>query len=70
MACAAGSHRCWEAFASERAAIARYAKLKNCPTAARIDFGRLVCVALEGEEEARLALKETAYYLGLGIATP
>jgi predicted NBD/HSP70 family sugar kinase len=68
VACAAGSHRCWEAFASERAALARYAKLKGCPTAAKLDFGRLVCLALEGEQEARLALKETAYYLGLGIA--
>src|SRR5947209_7026425 len=68
VACAAGSHRCWEAFASERAALARYAKLKGCPGAAKLDFGRLVCVALEGEQEARLALKETAYYLGLGIA--
>src|SRR5918912_233140 len=28
-ACAAGSHECWEAFASERAALARYAKLSS-----------------------------------------
>src|SRR5919198_569354 len=27
IACAAGSHECWEAFASERAALARYEKL-------------------------------------------
>ena len=68
VACASGSRDCWEAFACERAALARYAKLKGCPGAAKLDFGRLVCVALEGEQEARLALKETAYYLGLGIA--
>ena len=29
VACAAGSHECWEAFASERAALARYVQLHD-----------------------------------------
>jgi predicted NBD/HSP70 family sugar kinase len=67
VACAAGSRECWEAFASERAALARYAKLKR-GTGAAIKFEQLVELAFEGEREAQSALKETAYYLGLGIA--
>jgi N-acetylglucosamine repressor len=69
VACAAGSHRCWEAFASERAALARYAKSKRGPVGgSKINFGQLVGLAFDGEREAQSALKETAYYLGLGIA--
>ena len=67
VACAAGSRRCWEAFASERAALARYAKSKRGAEGAKINFGQLVGRAFEGEPEALGALKETAYYLGLGI---
>jgi predicted NBD/HSP70 family sugar kinase len=67
VACAAGSRGCWEAFASERAALARYAKLKG-GAGASVEFGQLVELALEGEDEAQSALKETAHYLGLGIA--
>jgi predicted NBD/HSP70 family sugar kinase len=54
VACASGSRECWEAFASERSALARY---KN-----------LIDSALHGEGPARQALKETANYLGIGIA--
>ncbi|PYS78603.1 MAG: hypothetical protein DMF67_07705 [Acidobacteria bacterium] len=69
VACAAGSHRCWEAFASERAALARYAKLRRGTSGSnKINFGQLVGLAFGGEREAQSALKETAYYLGLGIA--
>jgi predicted NBD/HSP70 family sugar kinase len=67
VACAAGSRGCWEAFASERAALARYAKLKG-GEGASVEFARLVELAFEGECEAQSALKETAHYLGLGIA--
>lgn len=69
VACAAGSHGCWEAFASERAALARYAKLTPDPArTGKIKFGELVDRALKGEQEAQAALKETAHYLGIGIA--
>jgi predicted NBD/HSP70 family sugar kinase len=69
VACAAGSRRCWEAFASQRAALARYHNLKQIPEGeAGADFETLVDFALGGEREALESLKETARYLGLGIA--
>jgi predicted NBD/HSP70 family sugar kinase len=67
VACAAGSRRCWEAFASERAALARYAKLKR-GTRGSVQFGQLIELALDGDEDAQFALSETAKYLGVGIA--
>ena len=67
--CASGSRECWEAFASQRAALARY---KNLSTDVNGDlknnFAELLNQALRSEGAARTALKETAYYLGVGIA--
>jgi predicted NBD/HSP70 family sugar kinase len=69
VACAAGSRECWEAFASERAALARYANSLGSPNGAGgINFGQLVDRALEGERAAQTALRETGHYLGVGIA--
>ncbi len=68
VACAAGSTECWEAFASESAALARYAKLTQQNGSNNVDFARLVDLALRGEGNARNALKTTARYLGIGIA--
>jgi predicted NBD/HSP70 family sugar kinase len=68
VACAAGSTECWEAFASERAALARYRKSSRANGNSDVDFTRLVDLALRGEGSARAALKTTARYLGIGIA--
>lgn len=68
VACAAGSHECWEAFASERAALARYEQLHSGSKDAAINFSQLVDRALGGEPSAKTALVETAYYLGLGVS--
>lgn len=69
VACAAGSRQCWEAFASERAALARYEALPHdSDEHLHIKFSELVDRALEGEPPAQMALKETAHYLGVGIA--
>jgi len=68
VACAAGSTECWEAFASERAALARYQKLTRTNGSGEVSFAELVDQALKGEGQARTALKETARYLGVGIA--
>ena len=69
VACASGSRECWEAFASERAALARYDNLCGSP-ASRSDltFAQMMDRALNGEAEARAALIETAHYLGIGIS--
>lgn len=69
VACASGSRECWEAFSSERSALARYKNLSGGANgAADINFSDLIDLALRGEGAARTALKETAYYLGIGIA--
>ena len=68
VACANGSYDCWEAFASERSALARYAKLLGNPQfASRTTFTELVGLALAGDEHATAALKETARYIGIGM---
>ena len=68
VACAVGSTECWEAFASERAAMARYQKLSRSNGNNDVNFAKLMDLALKGERNARFALKETARYLGIGIA--
>jgi len=67
--CSCGSYDCWEAFASGRAAVARYSKLAGVGEDARqMSFAQLIDRALAGEESARSALRETARYLGIGIS--
>jgi predicted NBD/HSP70 family sugar kinase len=70
VACSCGNYDCWEAFASEGAAIARYLSLtKQQPDRfPGIDLRLLVDSALEGDTAARDALAETAHYLGIGIS--
>ncbi|HEY3025181.1 MAG TPA: ROK family transcriptional regulator [Pyrinomonadaceae bacterium] len=66
--CSCGNLDCWEAFSSERAALARYLKLSGAEPAAQFGFRELVDQALRGEANARAALIETAHYLGVGIS--
>jgi N-acetylglucosamine repressor len=66
--CSCGNRDCWEAFSSERAALARYLKLSAQENTAPFDFRHLVDRALAGEANARAALIETARYLGIGIS--
>jgi N-acetylglucosamine repressor len=68
VACAAGSKDCWEAFASERAAVARYKKMRTGSPDSEITFAQVVDNAFAGDKAAKNALVETAYYLGLGIS--
>jgi predicted NBD/HSP70 family sugar kinase len=66
--CSCGSYDCWEAFASGRAAVARYAKLAGSGAARSMSFAQLIDRALAGESAAREALGETARFLGIGIS--
>jgi predicted NBD/HSP70 family sugar kinase len=71
VACSCGNHDCWEAFSSERAAIARY--LRNAGGANRVEpepinFREVVERALGGDQAAIDALTETAHYIGIGIS--
>lgn len=67
VACSCGNRDCWEAFSSERAALARHQKLARRGNHAA-DFNELIARALGGERHAHDALTETAHYLGLGIS--
>ncbi|MCM3874006.1 MAG: ROK family transcriptional regulator [Pyrinomonadaceae bacterium] len=69
VACSCGSYDCWEAFASGRAATARYAQLtsKTADTQ-QPTFAQLIERALGGESAAENALLETARNLGIGIS--
>lgn len=66
--CAVGSRECWEAFASERAALARYQTLSRLNGNSDVNFPTIIDLALKGERNASAALRETAHYLGIGIA--
>jgi N-acetylglucosamine repressor len=68
VACAAGSEECWEAFASERATLARYKQRRTGFADSEITFRKLIDNAYGTDNDARDALLETAYYLGLGIS--
>jgi predicted NBD/HSP70 family sugar kinase len=66
--CSCGSHDCWEAFSSERAALARYQNLAGDENHAQLVFRDLVDRALAGDANAKTALIETALCLGVGIS--
>ncbi len=68
VACAAGSEKCWEAFASERSALARYKQRRGSAGDSEISFRKLMDNALAKDSAAKEALLETAHYLGLGIS--
>jgi predicted NBD/HSP70 family sugar kinase len=69
VACASGSRECWEAFASQRAALARYKTLSGGSNGdLNNNFLELLDQALRSDGAARSALRETAHYLGIGIA--
>lgn len=67
VACSCGKYDCWEAFSSERAALARYSKMAKGGSVT-CDFLELIERALAGERAACDALLETAHFLGIGIS--
>jgi predicted NBD/HSP70 family sugar kinase len=69
VACSCGNRDCWEAFASERASVARYlANAGGDAASGRVEFEDVIDRALGGEQAAIDALTETAHYLGIGIS--
>jgi len=68
VACSCGNRDCWEAFSSERAALARYLKRSEGNGPAPASFRELVDQALAGEANAKAALVDTARCLGVGIS--
>jgi predicted NBD/HSP70 family sugar kinase len=69
VACSCGNFDCWEAFSSERAAVAHYLELTgNAEPTHAIEFGEVIDRALDGERAAAESLAEMAHYLGIGIS--
>lgn len=68
VACSCGNSDCWEAFASEKAAVARYVKNVGASSGESVSFDDVMERALGGEQAAIDALTETAHYLGIGIS--
>ena len=66
--CSCGNRDCWEAFSSERSAMARYSKLSGHEESPEFGFRELVDQALGGEVHAKAALVDTALSLGVGIS--
>lgn len=67
--CSCGGRECWEALASEKSALARYRRIAGAKSNGKVlNMNDLVEAALTGEKHAVRALRETARFLGIGIA--
>lgn len=68
--CSCGSRECWEAYASEKALLARYRSLLEGGSMKQGSVGvaDIVELAMNGEKHALEALKTTIHYLGNGIS--
>jgi predicted NBD/HSP70 family sugar kinase len=65
--CACGSNGCWEAYVSNLALLARYAG--DAAPAGELTVADVIERARHGEARALEALRATARYLGLGLAS-
>ncbi|MFN6963177.1 MAG: ROK family protein [Pyrinomonadaceae bacterium] len=70
VACSCGSRECWEAYASEKALLARYTTLLRQDDLKPNGFSinSVLELASNGERRAVEALRETVHYLGNGIS--
>jgi len=68
--CSCGSRDCWEAHASEKAIVARYAKLLEEHNLSQhsADFKDIVELANNDDQFATEAIEKTAEFLGIGIS--
>ncbi len=68
--CTCGNYGCWEAYASDYATLKRFhiRKRKSPHSEESYTIEQLVELARQGDKEAREALRQTGYYLGLGIS--
>jgi predicted NBD/HSP70 family sugar kinase len=66
--CSCGREDCWEAHASEKALVGRYATSNGGSPDGPINIDQVIDLALNGERRAAKALKENARFLGIGIS--
>lgn len=65
--CRCGQRGCWDLYASDKATIARYLRLRGTASKRAPTMRRLVELADTGDAHAIAAVSETARYLGVGI---
>ena len=68
--CSCGNSGCWEMYASDRATVLRYLAARHADPALspRISMDDIIEKTRNHDDIPRKVLKESAYYLGLGIA--
>lgn len=68
--CSCGSRECWEAYASEKALLARYRALLagDSMKQGSVEISDIVELAMNGEKHAAEALTQTMHYLANGIS--
>lgn len=66
--CSCGGTKCWEAHSSEKAVAARYQKLTENASKDPVGMDEIIDLAIGGDRAARLVLRETGRYLGMGIS--
>ena len=68
--CTCGNHGCWEAYASDRAIVSQYLAKKPGKVNHNVDIMAqdIINLANQNDPLAIEILKQTGYYLGLGIA--
>ncbi|MFN7949791.1 MAG: ROK family protein [Blastocatellia bacterium] len=66
--CSCGLRGCWDLYASDLATLARYQKLRGAGGGRAMTMRRLIELTESGDPEAMKAVRETARYLGIGIA--
>ncbi len=68
--CSCGNNGCWEAYASDRATARRYAIRKHKKIPQTVDYmvQDIIDLANKGDQLALEILRQTGYYIGLGIA--
>jgi len=68
--CSCGSRNCWEALASEKAALARYSQICPRKNSRRkcCNFNDLIAAASKGEPNALQVLQEMGKFLGIGVS--
>ncbi len=65
--CRCGQRGCWDLFASDKATLARYHKLRGGPGKRQLTMRKLMELVDSGDQSATEAVRETARYLGIGI---
>jgi N-acetylglucosamine repressor len=66
--CRCGQRGCWDLYASDKATIARYQRSRNGKGGHAPNMRRLIELVESGDPAASEAVRESARYLGIGIA--